>query len=247
MPNHQRNSQRNNNHKHQKAYNHIIDSIQDYMLTTIMFNKYNIDEEEKVIEKKEKKRTSNRITIKEIDQLFWYFYIAINGYDEYKLLDNKFTLEKTIKINNIEKMRSNNSILKQQKLKISDYESTLLNSKKIDIPTLCGLSAYNELNIIYIKDKLYYHFNFGDPDNTIIIYHEGKNYSCEINPTKQLIETIYNNYYYIENPNKPLKGISTYKVNDIISICKKLGVKTTLESGKSKSKKQLYTEIQTYF
>ena len=74
MPNHQRNSQRNNNHKHQKAYNHIIDSIQDYMLTTVMFNKYNIDEKEKVIEKREKKRTSNRITIKEIDQLFWYFY-----------------------------------------------------------------------------------------------------------------------------------------------------------------------------
>ena len=73
-----------------------------------------------------------------------------------------------------------------------------------------------------------------------------KNYSCEINPTKQLIETIHNNYYYIENPNKPIKGISTYKINEIFSICNKLGIKTHLESGKSKTKKQLYTEVQTY-
>lgn len=241
MPNYSR-----NNRKHLKAYNHIIDNIQDYMLTTVMFNKFNIKEPEKVIKKTQKKHVSSRITIKETDQLFWYFYIALHGYDDYKLLDNKFTLEKTIKISNIEKMRSNNSILKQQKLKITDYETTLLNSRKIDIPTLCGLAAYNELNIFYVKDKIYYHFNFGDPNNTIIIYNEGKNNSCEINPSKQLIETINNNYYYVENPNKPIKGISTYKVDDIINICKKLGIKTQLESGKSKSKKQMYTEIQTY-
>jgi hypothetical protein len=242
MPNYQR-----NNHKHQKAYNQIIDNIQDYMLTSVLFNKFSIKEREKVIHKSEKKKISNRITIKETDQLFWYFYIALEGYDEYKLVSNKFTLEKELKITNIEKMRSNNSILKQQKLKISEYETTLLNSKKIDIPTLCGLAAYNELNIIFIKNKVYYHFNFGNIDNTIIIYHEGKNYSCEINPTKELIETVHNNYYHVENPNKPIKGISTYKVNEIVEICNKLGIKTQLESGKSKSKKQLYTEIQTYF
>tara|TARA_B100001173_G_scaffold285644_1_gene272752 strand:- start:2 stop:724 length:723 start_codon:yes stop_codon:yes gene_type:complete len=234
------------NHKHLKAYNHIIDNIQDYMLTTIMFNKFSIKEQEKVIEKKKKTNVSNRITIKEIDQLFWYFYIALHGYDEYKLIDNKFTLEKSLKINNIQSMRANNSILKQQKLRISEYETTLLNSKKIDIPTLCGLSAYNQLNIIVIKNKTYYHFNFGDIDNAIIIYQEGNNYSCEVNPTKQLIETIHNNYYYVENPNKPIKGISTYKLNEIVSICNKLDIKTKLESGKSKNKKQLYTEILTY-
>ena len=242
MPNYQR-----NNHKHQKAYNQIIDNIQDYMLTSVLFNKFSIKEREKVIHKSEKKKISNRITIKETDQLFWYFYIALEGYDEYKLVSNKFTLEKELKITNIEKMRSNNSILEQQKLKISEYETTLLNSKKIDIPTLCGLAAYNELNIIFIKNKVYYHFNFGNIDNTIIIYHEGKNYSCEINPTKELIETVHNNYYHVENPNKPIKGISTYKVNEIVEICNKLGIKTQLESGKSKSKKQLYMEIQTYF
>ena len=240
MPNHQRNN------KHLKAYNHIIDNIQDYMLTTVMFNKFNIKEPEKVIKKIQKKHTSNRITIKEIDQLFWYFYIALHGYDEYKLLDNKFTLEKNIKISNIEKMRSNNSILKQQKLKISDYETTLLNSRRIDIATLCGLAAYNELNIFYIKDKIYYHFNFGDPNNAIIIYNDGKTYSCELNPNQQLIESITKNYYHIENPNKPIRGISTYKIDDIINICNKLDIKTQLESGKSKSKKQMYTEIQTY-
>ena len=52
MPNRHRNHRYN---KHLKAYNHIIDNIQDYMLTTTMFNKYSIKEQERVVEKKEKK------------------------------------------------------------------------------------------------------------------------------------------------------------------------------------------------
>ena len=237
-----------NYHKQSKAYNQIIDNIQDYMLSNSLFNRYPIHKSEKTTKPKTEKKLSNRITIREFDQLFWYFYIAKEGYDEYQLLQsNKFTIEKTIKIDNIGIMRKNNSLLKQQKLKISDYESTLLNSKKIDIPTLCGLSVYNKLNIFYIKNKTYHHFNFGDPNNTIIIYHEGKNYSCEIDPSLELIESIKNNYFYIENSNKPLKGISTYKIKDIIDICKKLDIKTHLDSGKMKNKKILYTEIQTYF
>ena len=124
-----------NYNKQSKAYNQIIDNIQDYMLSNSLFNRYPIHKSEKTTKPKTEKKLSNRITIREFDQLFWYFYIAKEGYDEYQLLQsNKFTLEKTIKIDNIGIMRKNNSLLKQQKLKISDYESTLLNSKKTDSP-----------------------------------------------------------------------------------------------------------------
>ena len=231
----------------QSRYNHVIDNIQDYMLTTSLYTKYLVNESQKPNNKHIKKSNSNRITIKEHDLLFWYFFIAKEGYDEYQLIrDNKFTMEKQIKISNIEKMRQNNNILKQQKIKICDYESDLLNSKKISLTTLCGLSAYNNINIIFVNDKTFYHFNFNDSDETIIIYKEGKTYSCEINPTLELIQTVKNNHYHIENTNKPIKAISNYKLNDIKDICKKLDIKTLLESGKPKNKKQMYQEILTY-
>ena len=59
MSNRHRNHRNHRNNKHLKAYNHIIDNIQDYMLTTTMFNKYSIKEQEKVVEKKEIKKRKN--------------------------------------------------------------------------------------------------------------------------------------------------------------------------------------------
>jgi len=235
--------------KSHKSYNHVVNNLRDYMMTPMLYNKYNVVQDTRNNKSEPKtvpdKSKSHLITIKEADQLFWYFFIAKYGYDEYKFLDTqKFKKEKDIKISNIEIMKKNNAILKQNKIKISDYETDLLNSRKISISTLRGLTAYNELNIIYVKNKSYYYFNFSDTEPTIIIYNNGKSYSCDISPTKESIEMVKYKYYYIENPDKPIKGISTYKVNELIDICKKLDIPTQLESGKTKGKKQLYDELK---
>ena len=239
---------KSNHHTH-KSYNHVINQLQDYMMTGKLYLKYNntSKKESKSSNKSNKSNKSmNLITIKDQDQLFWYYYIAMNSYDDYKYLDHKFTKEKELKIQNIETMKNNNSILKQNKIKISDYETDLLNSKQISLSTLRGLCAYNEVNIIYIKDKIYYDFRFNDTQVPIIIYKQGKTYSCNISPSLETIEMIKQKYYYIDNPSKPINGISSYKIKELSEICKKLDINTRLESGKPKNKKILYEEIKAY-
>ena len=233
-----------------KSYN-IVNDLRDYMMTNIVYNKFfieaNLTNTDTQIIENTNKNKSTLITLKETDQLFWYFFIAKYGYDEYIFMDSqKFRREKQIKISNIEIMKKNNSLLKQNKIKLTDYETDLLNSNKISVTTLKGLAAYNELNILYVKNKSYYFFNFNDTTIPIIIYNNGKSYSCDTSPSSETIETIKLKYYYIENPDKPVKGIATYKVAELITICEKLHISTKLETGKTKSKKQLYDEIKVY-
>ena len=253
-------------HKPSSSYNHVVDNLQDYILSTRLYTKFDITNKTKSgnsynsynkkhvsINDNNKKHVSGNakkedkeMTIKEQDQLFWYFYIAKYGRDEYKYLDHKFIKEKDLKIKNIETMKRNTSILKQNKIKISEYETDLLNSKKISISTLQGLCAYNEVNIIYVKKKTYYFFNFNDSDNPIIIKNNGKTHSCITNPTSDEIGNITHNYYRIDNPSKPIKAVSNYKLDEIIDICNKLDISVQLPSGKKKNKGVLYQEIKAY-
>lgn len=236
-----------------KSYNHVILNLQDYMMSNILYLKFDT----KKIESTENKKSSNLlkkkdtnselITLKEEDQLFWYFYIAKYGYDQYKILDHKFTHEKNIKISNIEKVKQNKDLLKQNKLKISEFEVDLLNSKKISLKTLQGLSIYNNLNIYYIENKIFNFFNYNDNNESIIIYKDNKNYSCNINPSSEIVNNIKNNYYYVENINKPINAISNYKLAELVDIAKKLGIKEKLDTGKVKNKNMLYEEIKVKF
>ena len=262
-------------HKPSSSYNHVIDNLQDYILSTRLYTKFDITNKTRSSNSNTSnnkkhtggnsnnkrhiggndnnkhvggnaKKEDKEMTIKEQDQLFWYFYIAKYGRDEYKYLDHKFIKEKDLKIKNIETMKQNTTILKQNKIKISEYETDLLNSKKISISTLQGLCAYNEVNIIYIKKKTYYFFNFNDSDNPIIIKNNGKTHSCITNPTSDEINNIKHNYYRIDNPSKPIKAASNYKLDEIIDICNKLDISVQLPSGKKKNKGVLYQEIKAY-
>lgn len=236
-----------------KSHQFDISNLQPYMMTNMLYLKYNNDIEKEVKKKSDrikelpKKNENKLITLKEEDQLFWYFYIAKYGFEDYKILDHKFSHEKNIKIRNIETIKKDNSLLKQNKLKVSEFETDLLNSKKISIQTLQGLCIYNEVNLYYVYNNIFYFFNYHDTNEPIIIYKNGKNYSCNISPTTEQINEIKNNNYYVVNINKPLQSISNYKVKDLIEISEKLKINTKMESGKSKNKTMLYEEIKLKF
>lgn len=110
-----------------------------------------------------------------------------------------------------------------------------------------GLSIYNNLNIYYIENKIFNFFNYNDNNESIIIYKDNKNYSCNINPSSEIVNNIKNNYYYVENINKPINAISNYKLAELVDIAKKLGIKEKLDSGKVKNKNMLYEEIKLKF
>ena len=76
-------------------------------------------------------------------------------------------------------------------------------------------------------------------------YH--KKYGFEL-ATTDALNNIKNTLYKIDNISKPIKSISSYKVQELIDMCNKLAIETSnKETGKNKSKNDMYEAIIQYF
>ena len=232
--------------KRETANNHLLLNLQEYMINKEKFNSICVSTiKPKEIKKRSKK--SDRIQPKYYDSLFWCFFIANYGELEYNQVGNhNFTKETEIKISNIEQMKKNPALLKNYKLSKNKIETDLLNSKRIELPSLYALCLYNNLNIIYIKNNCYYQFFSNETDVIHVVVYENKRNSCELNVDKDRVKEIYDNFYFIENINKPIKAISNYKLSELSAISKYFGIKLTYDSGRTKTKKDIYEAIQTF-
>lgn len=208
---------------------------------------------------------------KQKDTLFWCFYIMKYGMDKYEMLKPtiNIVIEKNIKIEYIEKLRKNKFLLKGRKIApISHIENYLLNEFKIDIKTFFALCILENMNVVYIHKKMYYELfnNVEEEDEE----EEGK-VGCDKNKndecgevhviTKTEIGTSIKYGYYtnspdmneikkqmykIENLDKPLKSASSYKLEELNHFCEILGIATTTELGKKKTKNMLYENLVQY-
>tara|TARA_B100001758_G_scaffold36350_3_gene27656 strand:+ start:11343 stop:12005 length:663 start_codon:yes stop_codon:yes gene_type:complete len=173
--------------------------------------------------------------VKEEDSLFWSFYIIAFGLDKYIMNKGKnYIIQQELKINVIESMKDNKSILKQYKLKKVDIEQNLLYDKQITYASFLYLSMFYRQNIIIIDDRVYYEC-IGDPTNDTIIMIKKINHYYAI--YTKIDKEYSTKYYKIDNISKPILGISSYKLNELQDICKKLKLNT---DGK---KKDLYEKI----
>lgn len=226
-------------------------NLEPFMLTKNNLNKYYFLSEEsfknlnykpdKVKINNKKILNENNFTIDKEDKLFWSFYIFLNGYDEYYLIKNFFITEKNIKIDNIIKIRENKDILKSHKIVKSVIENELANEKKISIVTLNALALIYKLNILYIKNRFIYVMNYSEvplKECKNIIEEKKDKEIYLINLEPEIIAQVLNNYYIIDNINKPFNAISYYKIQDLINIAKKLNLDI-----QNKKKVDLYTEI----
>lgn len=192
---------------------------------------------------------------KEHDSLFWCYYIILNGDVKYELLNVKNDIiAKQIKIEFISKIRDNKSTIRLYKFDtISNIESNLANDNTINIKTVMALCVIEKINIIFIKKNTYYELLMND-DKPIYVIREvvlknnyTKKYGFEI-ADQTLIEEIKQQLYKIDNLDKPIKSLSAYKVSDLIEIANKLEIETTnKETGKNKTKNDLYEAIIQYF
>jgi hypothetical protein len=181
----------------------------------------------------------------EMDSLFWCLYIMKYGEIHYEMLDNKSVVtEKKLKIEYVEKIRLNKVLLKTYKFNtFSELENNLTNDKTLSLSSLLSLCALDNLNIMVIQNKTYYELCMNDSTDTAIIQKFDKKFGVKLVDTDFLLG-VKNDLIQIENVEKPLKAISAYKVNDLITICNKLeiDVKQPL-SDKTKTKKELYEDI----
>ena len=215
-------------------------------------------------EKNEKNEKSEKYEIpkkssvfypKENDSLFWCYYIILNGDVAYEMLNVKNMLtEKSNKFEYVNKIRSNKQIIKTYKFDtLTNIESNLANDECINIKTIMSLSAIDKINVIFVSKKTYFELLMND-DQPVYIIRENelqskykKKYGYEI-ADKYLLEEIRKTLYRVETLDKPIKGLSSYKVQDLIEICNKLAIEViNKETGKTKTKNELYESLVQYF
>jgi hypothetical protein len=194
------------------------------------------------------------------DKLFWCFYIILNGYEEYEMNhSNSFSLEKQIKIETVEQLKSIKEKLKDLKLKRTEIEDDLVNKPMITLKGLYALCLVHNVSITYIYGRKYCEINAeaGASEAApqlkkgIIMQNAKKEDSLkwtsnEINSNTDFLTQIQQDYWLIDNIQKPLKASSAYTLQELQTICEKLQIPThtTLnEKTKAKTKTKLYEEI----
>lgn len=192
---------------------------------------------------------------KENDTLFWCYYIILNGDSEYEMLNIKNSLiERQLKIGYVKKIRENKQIIKTYKFDTAtNVESNLVNDNNINIKTVMSLCAIDKINLIFVSKKTYFELLMND-NGPIYVIREleinskyNKKFGFEI-ADKDKLNEIRTSLYKMEVLNKPIKSLSAYKVEDLVNIANKLAIETVnKETGKKKTKNDLYESIIQYF
>ena len=237
----------------------VINTLQDYFLSEnniTTFLKNRLDNVKQTVKKTTIHTVKNQehdfFIPKEKDSLFWCFYLIKNGDVSYEMLGLITPIiEKKFKIDYVEKIRKNKILIKPYKFSaISNIENQLANEFKIDLKTLLTLCVIENINIFFINKKTYYELTTNDSNDIFVIQNFDKDkfgYRL-LSSDSQELETYKSSLLKIENIDKPIKSISSYKVSELLEYCNKLVIETVnKETGKIKSKKELYESFIQYF
>lgn len=181
------------------------------------------------------------------DTLFWCFYIMKYGKEDYDMLPSRnIVVEKKLKIECITNMRENKLKLKSHKgMALSHAENSLLNEKAIDMQTFMSLCIIEGMSVMYLYKNTYYEMNLDTDEytniKTITRLDNPLKYGYEF---KENCQNIRDTYYKVDNLNKPIKAMSSYKIDELLDFCNKL--KIELKEGK-KRKKDMYELLIQYF
>ena len=192
------------------------------------------------------------------DKLFWCFYKLYNNITDSDLeYINTFTTEKNFKLSVIEKIKNNKDLLKKHKIKKNNVETEITNDKQISLTSFKTLCILYNLNIIVIKDNYTYtRFTNDNLESCIdnldkynaikLIYKNSStintNFEIMMNIDKLELENALSKYYYVKNIEKPLKSLSSYKLDELIEIATKLQITINNDNNKKKTKLELYSE-----
>jgi len=261
-----------NHNKSSNVYN-VVEELQDYMFTNNNFTRYIKDVYRLSSIPKQKyirDNTSIKSNIKQDektniykplkkDSLFWCFYVLKYGFAKYEMEvgSQHFIIEKNEKYANIDLLRAkeNKDLLKINKIKpLSDLENDLANNEKISIKTFFALCIIEKMNILLVDGRKIYQSINNDSPLINVIHRNSKTYEhyIELNVSKQSIANFRENYYNVSNFDSALKSISSYKVDELLDLCKKLNITSSLETltnskAKKLTKKDIYELIVQNF
>ena len=227
----------------------IINDCEKYMLSTEnmrkipTLNKYLSKIESKSqyknIDNRKKNDKPKNILSQQTDKLFWCFFIILNGEHDFEI-DHSFKREKDIKIQTIEQLRPIKSELKAFKLRLNEIEDELLNCKKITIKSLIAFTLLHKINIIYVWNRKYFEIINDSEKKINVIINDGVNDSIFSDVTDEKINYYRNNYWLIENVDKPIKAMTGYSKEELFTIINKLEIK---DITMKMTKKVMYEKI----
>jgi hypothetical protein len=186
------------------------------------------------------------------DSLFWCFYILKYGFSKYEMEvgNQHFTIEKTEKFKYIDLLRKNKDILKINKIKpLSELEDDLANKSRISIKTFFALCVIEKMNILLVdKRKIYESIN-NDNSDIHVIHRNGVTYEhyIELNILPEELTKTRNTFYKMLGFDSVLKAMSSYKVDELLEISKKLGIDMNTNTNKKITKKDIYEIIVQNF
>ncbi len=183
------------------------------------------------------------------DKLFWCFFILLKGYEDYELYKtNSFAIEKQIKIEAVEKLKSIKDKLKELKFKRTELEDELVNQPAISLKGLYALCLIHNISVIYVRGRTFCEIYMKEAKPFIICENHKKEASIKwCDHPAEFVENLRQEYWLIENIQKPLKAPSAYTLKELQDVCLRLQIEiqTTLEEDKVKvkTKTKLYEEI----
>ena len=131
-----------------------------------------------------------------------------------------------------------------------DVEDELANKERIGMKTFIALCVASNINILFIHKRKCFEYIFDEQgDAPIHVVHQldtpTLRYNYETIVSKEQIEKYRTEYFKWESVDKPLKAISSYKLEELQELCKKLAldVCNDKDSFKNKTKKDLYETI----
>jgi len=183
------------------------------------------------------------------DSLFWSMYIHHYGYEDYLAIGNKYTnVEMVEKQKIMEHIKSSKYSFKNMNRKITlgttqEIMSELMTNSKTSLLALHALSLYYKVNVCVENTingtYLEYIFDKESPSDKWVFlkYTDRKKYGLvESEPVRP-------NGILIESHDKPLRGISTYKLAELNAIADKIPAICKDESRVTWKKPELYGKL----
>ena len=230
---------------------HMIQNVTQPKSSTKYIEQINKEQINKSVVRLKEKKKEPMYKPKQKDSLFWCFYILKNGYFNYEMEINNqyFVVEKNEKFKYIELLRKNKDILKIHKIKpLTELEDDLANKDKISIKTFVALCIFENINMLLVNNRKIYELLCTDIDEKHpihIVHRNNKTYehSIELDTTNEIIQKYRDTYYKMNNFETTLKGMASYKLDELIELCKKFNINieeyTDSQKDEEKGKKKM--------
>jgi hypothetical protein len=174
-----------------------------------------------------------------------------------------FSIEKQEKFKYIDELRKtcNKDLLKMHKLKpLSLLEDDLANQERISIKTFFALCIVEKINVMLIDKRKVYEIIITDDPKIHVIHRNSVSYEhhIELDVSVDAINVYRETYYKMSTFDVSLKSMASYKVEELLDLCKKLDIildkssneengEKEKEKKKKLSKKDIYELLVQHF